>query len=95
MGDEPSIDTLIVDAIKAIDLLEDPASEEYTTAVRNLEALVRVRDANKPAPRPKLDPNVVASGGFSALSLMSIVNAERVGIVATKALAFIPKIRLI
>ena len=42
----PTIETLIADAISAIDLIPDPASEEYTAAVKNLETLCRLRDAN-------------------------------------------------
>lgn len=90
----PSVESLIADAIAAIDLITDPASEEYTVAVKNLETLCRLRDANKPSPRPRIDPNVLISGGFSAASLWSIVNAERVGVIASKAVSFIPKIRL-
>lgn len=90
----PTIETLIADAISAIDLIPDPASEEYTAAVKNLETLCRLRDANKAPARPKIDPNVLISGGFSAASLWSIVNAERVGVIASKAVSFVPKVRL-
>lgn len=90
----PTIDSLIADAICAIDLLPDPASEEYTTAVKNLETLYRLSDGRKAAPRPKIDPNILISGCFSAASLWSIVNAERVGVIASKAVSFVPKVRL-
>ena len=90
----PSIDSLITDAVRAIDLIPDPASEEYTVAIKNLETLYRLRDGRKAAPRPRVDPNVLISGCFSAASLWAIVNAERVGVVASKAVSFVPKIRL-
>ena len=69
----------------------DPTSPEYTAAVDNLKTIESMKPKKL---HQKIDPNVVISAVGSLAGIAAILKFEKVGVIATKALGFIPKIRL-
>lgn len=69
----------------------DPASEEYAKTNTQLIKLIQTKQDVNPSWRPSAD--AVVSAGASLLGILLILNFERAGVIATKAIGFIGKLK--
>lgn len=67
----------------------DPASEEATKVAANIKTLSEALDK-----MPRIKGDTVVAGGVTVLTTAMILNFERIGCVTSKALSFIPKLRI-
>lgn len=68
--------------------LEDKSPDEatYGEAIKNLEKLYLIKKGSW------VNSDVIVSGCVSLLGVLLIMNHERVNVITTKALSFVPKI---
>lgn len=84
-----TIDTVIRDLETYMLKVIRPDSEEYAKNVDLLAKLYKMKEAN--ASR-RVSPDALLSAGVSILSVLLILNHERLGVVTSKAMSFV-KIR--
>lgn len=65
-------------------------TEEYAASVDRLVKLYAIREANQPK---KISPDTLVIVAANLLGIMIIVNHERMNVITSKALAFLPKLR--
>lgn len=84
-------ETIISDEMKRVlsELdCQDPASDAYTAAVRNLKVLSEVHDLETPSPEPPaptLSPDAVLGAGVNIAALLLILNFEKMSVITSKA----------
>lgn len=66
----------------------DPSSEEYTTAVKNLETLSRIKSGSK------INKDTLIGAGANLIGIFAVLNFERIGVVTSKAFGMIRHIRI-
>lgn len=73
----------------------DPASERYTSLLRNLSEVERLKkEARIKRLSERIDPNVVISAGGSIAGILLVIRAERWAVLTSKAFSLISKIRI-
>ena len=85
----PGLDTVIADLIEKIKETGE-TDAEYTTLVDQLVKLTNIKaeHAEKPVSRDAL-----VNGAVSLAGILLILNFERAGVVTSKALGFVSKLR--
>lgn len=68
----------------------DPASDEYGVILDRVTKLHKMLDAERPA---RVSPDTLVSATASIVGIILILHYERLEIVTTKALGFVPKPR--
>lgn len=69
----------------------EPASEQYTTMVKNLEVLEKAKSHEKDK---SISPDVALTVGGNLLGVLAVLNFERLGVVTSKAIGLIIKAKL-
>lgn len=82
------IDNLI-SALKGFD--ED--TEQYGESVKQLKTLMELRSADRRDRKPVSSDQLLAVAA-NVLGILAILNHERVNVITTKALGFVPKINV-
>ena len=73
----------------------DPASERYTSLLRNLSEVERLKkEARIKRLSERIDPNVVISAGGSIAGILLVIRAEKWAVLTSKAFSLISKIRI-
>lgn len=73
----------------------DPASDRYTSLLRNLSEVERLKkEARVKRLSEKIDPNVVISAGGSIAGILLVIRAEKWAVLTSKAFSLISKIRI-
>lgn len=73
----------------------DPASERYTSLLRNLSEVERLKkEARIKRLSERIDPNVVISAGGSLAGILLVIRAEKWAVLTSKAFGLISKIRI-
>jgi hypothetical protein len=80
----------VIDVLQARLIELDPNNEEYKKLVDKLSMLYAAKKGNAPA---RVSPDAIVAAAASIIGVLLIINHERVGIVTSKALGFIPKVR--
>lgn len=87
------LDQTITDLISEFAGSDDP--EEALQRAQALKTLMEARTADKAAKSsPIIDPNVLVSAGASLLGIIAILGFEKANVVTSKAVSFVPKIRI-
>lgn len=87
-----ALDKAIADALSYLEKAE-PTWPEYQETLDKVERLSKLRAPRKEARKP-IDPNHFVTGAFSIASVLLILNYERAHVVTSKALSFVPKLKL-
>lgn len=66
-----------------------PGTEEYGTIVERLSKLHKVQHDNK---REPVSPNTAMTTGANLLGILMIIQHEHIGVISSKALAFVKKV---
>jgi hypothetical protein len=69
----------------------DPSTTEYTTSMKALSKLIKLRDSSKNS--RKISPDTLAIVVGNLLGVLVIVSYEKHNIVTSKALTFVQKLR--
>jgi hypothetical protein len=85
------LDELIDSALKDLSTLTADA-EQYATVMEQLEKLYALRNQHKPWFK-RVDPNVTASAMAQVAGIAMIVEFERVGILTSKAMSLLQKLK--
>ncbi len=86
----PSIEDLS-EVVRSSLLDTDPTTEEFSVGVNNLKVI----EGLKPKPfKERIDFNSLTSAVASLAGIGMILNYEKLGIVTSKAIGFVSKIRL-
>lgn len=87
----PSVlDNVIDDLLLAIKTSTTPQNESYAKMVDNLVKLEDIRNAQRP---DRLSRDTIATVSANLAGILLILNHERAGVVTSKALSFITKLR--
>ena len=95
MTDSPSYEDLAREI--RVNMAEDgdPASERYTSLLRNLSEVERLKkEARIKRLSARIDPNVVISAGGSIAGILLVIRAEKWAVLTSKAFGLISKIRI-
>ena len=84
------LDKLIDDLLDDLDA-RDHESEEYSKVADNLIKLQKLRDELKKSSTWRPSPDAIVGAAASLGGILLILNYERAGVIATKALGFIAK----
>lgn len=68
----------------------EPTSTEFGTIVERLSKLHKIQEDRKPE---SINPNTVLTIGANLAGILMIINYEHLGVISTKAMSFIPKIK--
>jgi hypothetical protein len=69
--------------------------EAHTQAVQSLKTLMELRNADKAEKRKlPVSPDVLAAAGTHILGILLILGYEQKHVITTKALSFVPKVRI-
>lgn len=68
----------------------DPKTEEYSTV---LDSLLKMHKTQADTRRKSVSPDTLINASASILGIILILHYERLGIVTTKAIGFVPKPR--
>lgn len=88
--DKDDLDEEIARCIEQISKL-DLSSEKYAVAAENLKKLFEAKSLRT---KWTISPDTILAVGANLVGILLILNYERVGIVTTKALTFLPKGRI-
>lgn len=69
----------------------EPASEQYTAMVKNLEVLEKAKSHEKDR---SISPDVALTVGGNLLGILAVLNFERLGVVTSKAIGMVLKAKL-
>lgn len=69
----------------------DPTSKEYTVAAENLEKLLKARSYGS---KKEISPDTIAMIVANLAGIALILSFEKLNVISTKALGFVPKIRV-
>src|SRR5437868_6008168 len=87
------LDWAIVDALN--ELKNHPiASPAYEARLDKVERLYKLKDSETPRPEA-LSPNTMASIGANLLGILMIIRHEHVNVIASKALGFVTKTKIV
>ena len=86
---DPSIESIYEERLSYLDSTVD--TTEFAKELDNVERLQKLMPKKL---RARIDPNVVISSASSLVSVAAILKHEQLHVIATKAVGFIPKIRL-
>lgn len=82
------------ESVAEIDVLSQEVERRSKRITELLKQLDSARELKKKAKARSVSPDAVFTGIVSLASVLMIINAERVGIVASKAIGFVVKPRL-
>lgn len=68
----------------------EPESKEYKEAVTNLKTLTEARSQKT---KYEVSIDTIVSGTISLLGILLVLNHERLNVITTKSMGFIPKVR--
>lgn len=80
----------VIDAIETEMLKHGPNSTEYPKMVAYLVELRKAKAISK----KRISPDVLAQGMFGLVSLICVLEYEKIGIIASKAFGMIPRGRV-
>lgn len=87
------LDQTITDLIS--EFAGSETSEEQVQSAQALKTLMEARTADMAARRaPIIDPNMLVSAGASLLGIIAILGFEKANVVTSKAVSFVPKMRI-
>lgn len=89
-GDKNTVD-LEIDALLEEMAVEHGDTDKYKKLADNLKTLYEIKATSK---KTRIDPNTIVTAGASLAGILLVLNYEKVDIITTKALGFIPKVRL-
>lgn len=92
MGFKKSIIDLEIDRLIIILGTLSPDNEQYQTVVNNLEVLYRSRSYKS---KWAFEGDTVLTAASSLLSILLIMNHERLAVLSTKALGFVMKAKVL
>lgn len=73
----------------------DPLDDDYATVLKHVKTLTELEPAPpKPAEKKTVSPDVIVSGVVSLAGVLSILHFEKLGVITSKALGFVHKIRI-
>jgi hypothetical protein len=67
-----------------------PESKEYTTAAANLKILTDARSLKN---KREVSADTIISGAVSLISIMLIMNYEKLNVFGSRSIPFIPRVR--
>jgi hypothetical protein len=85
-----ALDKAISDLLEELNSMEG-SNEDYAATADNLIKLMKLKKDVIPSWRPS--PDVIVNGAVSLLGILCILNFERAGIVTSKAISFVTKMR--
>jgi hypothetical protein len=87
------LDLAIVDALN--DLMNHPvATPGYDARLDKVERLYKLKESETPKPEA-LSPNTMANIGANLLGIFMIIRHEHVNVIASKALGFVTKTKIV
>lgn len=89
-GNKNTVDDEI-DAVLEEMAIEHGDTDRYKKLADNLRTLYEIKATSK---KTKIDPNTLITAGASLAGILLVLHYEKVDVIATKALGFIPKVRL-
>ena len=87
------LDLAIVDALNDL-VTHAVTSDRYNASLDKVERLYKLKDSETPRPEA-LSPNTMANIGANLLGIFMIIRHEQVNVVASKALGFVTKTRIV
>ena len=78
----------------------DPLDDDYATVLKHVKTLTELEPAPpkpappKPAEKKTVSPDVIVSSVVSLAGILSILYFEKLGVITSKALGFVHKIRI-
>ena len=73
----------------------DPLDDDYATVLKHVKTLTELEPApQKPAEKKTVSPDVIVSSVVSLAGILSILHFEKLGVITSKALGFVHKIRI-
>lgn len=83
--EDPHLDTAIEDAVRWL----DPNSEDYSTAITQVERLYKLREQSQ----PRISPDTVAIVAGNLAGILLILHYEHLNVVTSKAMSFVLKLK--
>jgi hypothetical protein len=87
------LDLAIVDALNDL-TNQEVATSQYVARLAVVERLYKLKDSETPKPEA-LSPNTMANIGANLLGIFMIIRHEHVNVVASKALGFVTKTKIV
>lgn len=88
------LDATIDDLVRSLAGM-DEGEEKHTQAVASLKTLMELRNTDKSEKRkPPVSPEVAVAAGAHILGIAMILGFEMRHVLTSKAIAFVPKIRI-
>jgi hypothetical protein len=92
--DTHPLDETIANLISGLAGLTE-GDEAYTQAIQSLKILMELRTADKAEKRKlPVNPDVLVAAGAHVLGIVMILGFEQKHVLTSKAMAFVPKIRI-
>lgn len=88
--DELKLDSLIDDCMQALHDEPSETTEEYATILSHLNTLNKMKTDRRPS---RVNPDTMLTVAANLFGIFMILKHERVDIITSKAMSFVPKLR--